>query len=409
MRTHLATPPGALRTRLAMTRLAMRWLPAVSLAVTACAGARSGSLAPRLALPASVADTVTSERLADGIVLHHLVRNAGPQRAHVLDIDLTSCVSMRALKSSATAVGRQTTSALLQSLPTNARAIAAVNADFFLFTPAGVPVGALVSEGAVIAGPVDRPVLAFDAANRPYLGALMAATGITGSRGVVMATSLNRPQAGAPGIIDARWAQPLDTLVRPTARLLVSLPETALGVRYRVTPMPAAHSGQVAGDTLVLVGRGTVTLPDGDTVTLQRVWVPMAPQVAVGGFPMLLRDSTIVGSIETDGAVSFRGVNPRTAAGITRDRRHLLLVVIDGRQPSYSVGTTTRETAELLLALGAVEALNLDGGGSTAMVVRDAVTGATRLVNRPSDAAGERPVGDALAVTRTCGGAARRR
>ena len=350
-----------------------------------------------------MADTITSEELAEGVTLHHLVRNAGPQRAHVLDIDLTRCVSMRALKGGTTAVGRQTTSALLQAVPADARVIAAVNADFFLFTPPGVPVGALVSDGAVIAGPVDRPVLAFDAANRPYLGTMMAATGITGSRGVVMATSWNRPQAGAAGIVDARWAQPLDTLVRATARLLVALPATATGTRYRVTPIPVAHSGQVAGDTLVLVGRGTATLPDGDTVTLQRVWVPMTPQVAVGGFPMLLRDSTIVSSVETDGAVSFRGVNPRTVAGITRDRRHLLLVVIDGRQPAYSVGTTTRETADLLLALGAVEALNLDGGGSTAMVVRDAVTGTTRLVNRPSDAAGERPVGDALAVTGRCG------
>ena len=78
----------------------------------------------------------------------------------------------------------------------------------------------------------------------------------------------------------------------------------------------------------------------------------------------------------------------------------LLFVTVDGRQPGHSEGTTLRETAELLRALGAVDALNLDGGGSTTMVVRGP-GGRLRVTNRPSDAAGERPVANALAL-RTC-------
>ena len=80
-----------------------------------------------------------------------------------------------------------------------------------------------------------------------------------------------------------------------------------------------------------------------------------------------------------------------------------MLVVIDGRQPGYSVGMTLRETAALLRELGAQEGLNLDGGGSSAMaIVDDSVSRGVRLVNRPSDAAGERAVANALAVVRTC-------
>lgn len=81
--------------------------------------------------------------------------------------------------------------------------------------------------------------------------------------------------------------------------------------------------------------------------------------------------------------------NPRTLAGVTADG-HLLLVTVDGRAHGYSAGLSFDESARLMHALGATEALNLDGGGSTTMALGGA------LVTRPSDTAGERPVGDAL-------------
>ncbi|MGV9455367.1 phosphodiester glycosidase family protein [Streptomyces sp. NPDC003635] len=82
---------------------------------------------------------------------------------------------------------------------------------------------------------------------------------------------------------------------------------------------------------------------------------------------------------------------PRTLAGIDRDGR-LLLVTVDGRQPGVSEGFTLAEAARFMRSLGAVQALNLDGGGSTAMAVDGA------LVNVPSDATGERAVGDTVQV-----------
>ena len=65
----------------------------------------------------------------------------------------------------------------------------------------------------------------------------------------------------------------------------------------------------------------------------------------------------------------------------------------------WSVGMTLREMAALMRSLGATEAINLDGGGSTALVVRDS-SGSFRPANRPSDPTGERPVANALAVVR---------
>jgi exopolysaccharide biosynthesis protein len=130
---------------------------------------------------------------------------------------------------------------------------------------------------------------------------------------------------------------------------------------------------------------------------------PARPREAVGGFPVLVRRGAVAPEVDTAGAATFRGPNPRTAVGIAADGG-LLLVTVDGRQPGHSDGATLRETAELLQALGAVDALNLDGGGSTTMVVRGAGE-RLAVVNRPSDTAGERPVANALAV-HACPGSA---
>jgi hypothetical protein len=83
--------------------------------------------------------------------------------------------------------------------------------------------------------------------------------------------------------------------------------------------------------------------------------------------------------------------HPRTVAGVRADGT-LLLVTVDGRRAGWSAGATLPEAARLMRSLGARDALNLDGGGSTAMAVRG------RVVSRPSDPTGERAVSDALVV-----------
>ena len=131
---------------------------------------------------------------------------------------------------------------------------------------------------------------------------------------------------------------------------------------------------------------------------------PFYPREAVGGRPALLRDSIMLGAVDAEGQASFNvGRNPRTAAGLARSGRRLILVVVDGRQMPYSDGMSLRELANLMLALGARDAINLDGGGSSTLVYADPTSGgALRIANRPSDKEGERAVGDALAIVRRC-------
>jgi len=83
--------------------------------------------------------------------------------------------------------------------------------------------------------------------------------------------------------------------------------------------------------------------------------------------------------------------HPRSMIGVDA-RGDIWLIAVDGRQPDHSVGMTFAELQHLAARLRLREALNLDGGGSTTLVVGD------RIVNRPSDAEGPRPVSDALLV-----------
>jgi len=129
--------------------------------------------------------------------------------------------------------------------------------------------------------------------------------------------------------------------------------------------------------------------------------LPLLPREAVGGFPILVRDSMEVPGLDSAGAATFAPVrHPRTIVGVASRGRRLLLITIDGRQSGYSVGTTNRESARIAIELGATEAINLDGGGSTTMVIarRRGDSTAFDVVNKPSDAQGERAVGNALAV-----------
>lgn len=76
--------------------------------------------------------------------------------------------------------------------------------------------------------------------------------------------------------------------------------------------------------------------------------------------------------------------HPRTALGIDRSKRYLYLVVVDGRQKGYSTGATMGELASFMKSLGCHQAINLDGGGSSIMLIHDHATGELMTANRPS-------------------------
>jgi hypothetical protein len=112
---------------------------------------------------------------------------------------------------------------------------------------------------------------------------------------------------------------------------------------------------------------------------------------AIGGGPQLAKAGAIAITDVEEELTSLAARNPRTALGWRASDRRLWLVVVDGRQTGWSAGMTFTELAGLMLDLGAQEAMNYDGGGSSAMWV-----GGT-LKNRPSDGS-ERAVASAWLV-----------
>lgn len=89
-------------------------------------------------------------------------------------------------------------------------------------------------------------------------------------------------------------------------------------------------------------------------------------------------------------------LHPRTLVGLSEDYNTLYLVTIDGRQLGYSTGASLAEAAAIMFHLGAAMALNVDGGGSTTMIIRDA-DGASQVANSPSSGF-ERVVGSNLGL-----------
>jgi len=113
----------------------------------------------------------------------------------------------------------------------------------------------------------------------------------------------------------------------------------------------------------------------------------------VGGAGLLVRDGQAVTDwkVERLRAGFDTERHPRTMIGVD-GRGQIWLITVDGRNERISLGMRFAELQYLARQLGLRDALNLDGGGSTTMVVRD------RIVNHPSDRAGPRPVSDSLLV-----------
>ncbi len=113
----------------------------------------------------------------------------------------------------------------------------------------------------------------------------------------------------------------------------------------------------------------------------------------IGGFPLLLLEGRRVGDLEVSERPGFSAErHPRTAVGMDPERNLLWIVVVDGRQPNHSAGMTLPELTSLFEALEVEEAINLDGGGSSVMVLDGSA------VSSPSDSEGERLVANALGV-----------
>jgi hypothetical protein len=343
----------------------------------------------QLVIPKTFVNTTT--RLVEfGVTYGHQRRadSFGPNVVNYLEIDLKRNFEVKLVLAQDRVYGAERVSDMAK----RTGAIAAVNGAYFASN--GRPLGVLMIDGELITEPyANRTAVGL----RPG-GAVMDSVGFVGELwyedGLLTTISgLNRPRLQDELIVYTE-AYGTKTNTNPYGYEVVVVD----GVVVRLQP---EGNSTIPQGGIVLSAHGAQReylsrLKLGDRVdlriTLQPDWSELGVFQIIGGGPRLVRGGQveITGEAEQFKDDILKGRAPRTAIGITADQR-LLLVTVNGRQPHISVGMTLDELANLLIELGALEAMNLDGGGSTTMTVRNLV------LNLPSDGK-ERAVSNAIVV-----------
>jgi hypothetical protein len=319
---------------------------------------------------------------------------AGWIRGDTLAVDLGSKV-LKPVYLSPGAVSARTP---LSQQVARAGAVAGVNGDFFDIDATGAPIGVGVDHGQLQTAPAAGHNLTASITDqgKARLASVFLEASVTWPGGAVEATNFNSPvlDRDAIGVYTPLWGSSgRATSVAGAAR--VREVELRGGVVTQVRTAPA--DGPIAAGTTLLLAReagadALAALKPGDAVG-----VAYAPRtdagkiaVAVGGNEVLLRDGVVQ-------PVDDVALHPRTAVGFSADGTKLWLATVDGRQAD-SRGMTERELARHLKNLGADDAINLDGGGSSTLLARAEGEAAPSVRNSPSDG-GERLVPNGIGFT----------
>jgi exopolysaccharide biosynthesis protein len=335
--------------------------------------------------------------LAPGVEHLRLVRTSPPMVVNVARLAPDAPVSLRAILSNEQVAGPDPLLERTSSMCSRIRCIVALNGDFAA-VGSDQPIGGLVTAGQLLRSP---------SSTHHQLSLTKDGRLLSGSfewSGKLVPTDL-QPLA----VEGVNVAPSEDRVVLYTPAFGPSTestgPGAAIAVRM-VEPAGPLHLGQTTLVELTSLQEGVPNLPipaDGGLLAgegkgaeaLRQLWGRVQAGTAgsrallrletaetvvesLGGSPILLRDGKRWFADVDDNFT--RGRHPRTLVGWTPSGE-TLLVTVDGRQPEVSVGMTLAESAELLLALGATEAINLDGGGSTTFVANGVVA------NQPSDVA----------------------
>lgn len=372
-------------------------------------------------LPAQRADSVVTVIVAPGVIHRRVLVAEGPWSVNVVEVDLRMPgISIRAARADDKLRGRETVSSMVRRKSVDtATIVAAINADFFNLKT-GEDENNQVIEGEIWKGvratwtPNDtghhvHSQFGVAGSGRPLIEPFVFRGVIVRQRGQQLQLDAINYRASPANIVlytpRIGATTPWDTAATLDIRLRYVTSKSDTSV-YQVISYP------VEGGTAPLADGPVLSVPasidtsrdmprPGETIRIQTNLqpAPMGLRTVVGGWPRLVVHgqsiADTVDRVEGTFSKSFAGRNPRSGVGISRDSTTLFLITVDGRQEA-SVGMSLAEFASLMLRLGVYEGLNLDGGGSTAMIVDG------NLVNTPSDKVNgvsvERTVGNALLV-----------
>jgi Phosphodiester glycosidase len=381
-------------------RTAPLWLSLAGLLVT------SAALAPASvhAMPAAPAASRSTSTLAPGLTLSEIVEPTGPNRVYVLTVDPSQAVSIDV----ATAGRAMGAYARPSSIGAAHGALAAINGDFTV--DPGRPVHPLQEDGTLrqlgLQGGASFAI-SQDETHAYVADQKATVTGenlTTKAKFSVLDFNTGKPAGGDIVGYTSYGAKaerpPVDACsVRLKAAGKLHWGPLNVGVNRDWTVDRLRCGGKrmaVKPGTLVLsaglTGGGAATIKHMTRGQIVRVtwsfgWAGVMD--TVGGMPLLVDNGVAVAPANCNSYFCSR--NPRTGIGLTADGK-VLLVVVDGRS-RQSAGMTLIGFARYMIGLGAVYALNLDGGGGSAMWIAG-----RGVISRPSDYSGERPVTNAVLV-----------
>jgi len=348
---------------------------------------------------------VTKKTLAPGVLYQQINDGAIPLRMYVLTFDAGTAATLDDVLSSSQIGTFQRTS----SMGANVGALAAVNGDLNDW-PAR-PTHQYVQDGMVVQTG-SRPGYSFGfrrderGATIGYHPLRISATDNT-LKATVAVSSWNTDAPATDQVVGYSWyggkyAKPATNqcsarLTTPTA-LRWNTKENGAGRDYKVESVRCSSSTAMAvtSGTVVLssklVGAGATFIKGLKVGASVHVgWANDSPGAldVVSGSALILRGGVL--QYASNCKLDLCRRNPRTVAGVTATGRAILMVV-DGRS-SGSIGATLYELGLEMKTLGAVDAVNLDGGGSATMWIKG-----LGVVNHPTDSTGERPVSNAIVI-----------
>ena len=346
------------------------------------------------------ADSLDSVIVGPDVVQYHHVIDSGPWNINVVKIDFQNpWLKFQSVKADDKLMAFEKTSSMAaRNNFEEHRVVAAINGDFYN-TSTGEQIGTQVANGELLKVTSDWLNVAFDIDKNPMIGlqnfsgfiitgdSIKSISGVNKIRNTDELIFYNSFKGGTTSTnqfgTEVRII-PIDNwFVNDTIRCIVDTIVAGVG-NMSIGINKAVLSGHgISGAFLVN------NLFKDDTIRIVLNLIPALTKIdqLIGGNTWLVYDG-IVNSDNGDR-------HPRTAVGFNQDSSQFFMFVIDGRQPGLSVGMSYKELGDYMKTWGVHNGLNLDGGGSSTMVVRGAI------VNSPSDIGGERSVANSLLLIST--------
>lgn len=365
-------------------------------------------LAVFLLLPSTTAGTYAAstideqrnkQTITQGVTLENIIRftTDGWYNFQILTVDLTNpYISVDALTNT-DSVGKTATTSKLAA---QRNAVAAINASFFTPTGSGnaFPVGAIVQSSDIKTANSSfnkyensMATLAINNLNQVLLDYWHVNMSLTSANGANIAVEQynmgNKAKYGSINVFDRKWGKTAVGASAEMPDIFQMVVENGV-VTKMLTGQPAAAIPE-NGYVVVTRADGAAKLMQsfliGDLVSFNINTTPdwSNLKMAVTGSSELVKDGAIPAAFSFNASdVSIR--SPKTAVGSSKDGKTLWLVTVDGRQSS-SLGLSQKDMALFMKGLGAYNAINMDGGGSTTMVARPYGSTNVKVMNSPSD------------------------